>query len=254
VTGEWQPLFDGVTTEGWTRCCHGAAFPNGSWRVEDGCLRAVPGTYLSPDIATARRFDNFELELEWRISPGGNSGVFYSLAPEPRFLTEYYVLSALAIGLPLLAMLLFRRRIVLLAAIAAVACAASIYAGHALWAKASGFEMQVLDDTRHWDARNPARSAGSLYGVIAPENKQLRPVGEFNQVRLLVNVTRVEQWLNGVKVVEFDIDSPDFQRRVLASPLSRIRGFGEKRVTPIALQHHGDAVWFRNIRVRVLSN
>jgi hypothetical protein len=254
VTREWQPLFDGVTTAGWTRCCHGEAFPGGSWRVENGCLRALPGTYLNPDIATAQTFDNFELQLEWRISPAGNSGIFYSLAPEPRFLAEYYILSALAVGLPLLAILLFRRRVALLGMIAVVACAGSLYVGYALQAKASGFEMQVLDDTRHRDARDPARSAGGLYGVIAPVDKRLQPVGEFNQVRLLVSGNHVEQWLNGVKVVEFDIESQDFQRRVLASPLSRIRGFGQKRATPIALQHHGDAVWFRNIRVRRLAN
>lgn len=254
MTGEWQPLFNGVTTAGWTRCCRGEAFPASSWRVEDGCLRAVPGTYLNPDIATEQNFDNFELELEWRISPGGNSGIFYSLAPEPRFLSEFYGLSALAVGLPLLAIVLFRRRILALAAAAAVACAASVYVGCALRAKASGFEMQVLDDTRHRDARDPLRSAGSLYGVIAPVNKRLRPVGEFNHVRLLVDGGHVEQWLNGTKVVEFHIDSPDFQSRALASPLSRVPGFGRKRATPIALQHHGDAVWYRNIRVRRLAN
>lgn len=246
---DWQPLFDGHTSAGWTQC-RGGAFPAWAWKVEDGCLRTIPGTYLQPDIATAGTFDDFELELEWRVAPGGNSGVFYSLAPQPRFLHEYYTAVAVLVGLPLVAILLLRRKAKALLVLAILLGCGALAAGRLVWAKASGFEMQVLDDVRHADGRDPTRSAGALYGIYAPADKQLRPVGEFNHVRILVRGPHVEHWLNGRKVLEFEIGSPDFRQRLLRGPLADIGGIGVKRATPIALQHHGDAVWFRNIRVK----
>jgi len=248
---EWQSLFDGRTTNGWTQC-RGGGFPKRAWKVEDGCLRTIPGTYLQPDIATAETFDDFELELEWRIAPGGNSGVFYSLASEPRFLHEYFMASALLVSLPLVAMLSFKRRAVALLALAMLFGWGAYAARRLVWAKASGFEMQVLDDDRHADGRDPATSAGALYSFYAPVGKQLMPVGEFNAARIVVRGAHVEHWLNGRKVVEFEIGSTDFEQRLVRSPLRSIGGMGVKRATPIALQHHGDAVWYRNIRARRL--
>lgn len=144
----WQSLFDGQTTTGWT-LCRGGPFPVGAWKVEEGCLRTLPGTYFQPDIATAQTFDNFELELEWRIAPGGNSSVFYSMAPQPRFESELHSIAVAAVVLALLMMLKWKRRRGLLLAVALLAAFGSYTAGVALRAKASGFEMQVLDDTRH---------------------------------------------------------------------------------------------------------
>lgn len=247
----WQWLFDGRTTNGWTQC-RGGSFPRWAWKVEDGCLRTIRGTYLQPDIATADSFDDFELELEWRIASGGNSGVFYSLAPEPRFLHEYYMASALLVSLPLVAMISLKRRVATLMALAMLVGWGAWAARRLVWAKASGLEMQVLDDERHPDRRNPATSAGALYSLYAPVDKHLRPLEEFNEVRIVVRGAHVEHWLNGRKVVEFEVGSADFEQRLLRSPLKAIPGMGVKRATPIALQHHGDVVWFRNIRVRRL--
>lgn len=116
----------------------------------------------------------------------------------------------------------------------------------------TGPEMQVLDDERHADGRNPLTSTGSNYALHAPTQKTVKPVGEWNQVRLRVQDGRVEQWLNGVKVVEYELGSADWERRVAASKFNEWTGYGRAGRGHIALQDHGDWVAYRNIKVREL--
>src|SRR5262245_2140399 len=77
VPGEWKSLFDGKTSAGW-RGFKKEAFPEFGWVIEEGCIRHLPKEQLAGrrpgDIVTVAEFGNFELEVEWRISPGGNSG------------------------------------------------------------------------------------------------------------------------------------------------------------------------------------
>jgi hypothetical protein len=114
----------------------------------------------------------------------------------------------------------------------------------------TGPEMQVLDDARHPDGRNRLTSAGSAFGLYAAPAGIVKPAGEWNQVRLLVRGHHVEHWLNGVKVVEYELESPEWESKVAGSKFRQWPGFGRAPKGYIALQDHGDKVWYRSIKIR----
>ena len=116
----------------------------------------------------------------------------------------------------------------------------------------SGPELQILDNARHADGKNPLTSAGANYGLHAPVRDVTRPVGESNDVRLLVAGAKIEHWLNGVKVVEYELWSPAWEALVKASKFVTMPAYGRAKRGRIALQDHGDPVWFRDIRIRPL--
>lgn len=113
----------------------------------------------------------------------------------------------------------------------------------------SGPEYQILDNSR---GEPPLEQAGGLFALYAPTKDVTRPVGEFNHSRLIVDHGRVEHWLNGVKVAEYDMNSADFRARVAASKFKRWPQFATGSTGGIALQNHGDEVAFRNIKIRPL--
>jgi len=115
----------------------------------------------------------------------------------------------------------------------------------------TGPEMQVLDDARHRDGGSRLTSAGSNYGLHAAPEGVVRPVGQWNAVRLVVNGAHVEHWLNGVKVVEYELWTPAWDSLVQASKFAQWPGYGRARRGHIALQDHGDWVAYRNISIRV---
>ena len=115
----------------------------------------------------------------------------------------------------------------------------------------TGPEMQLLDDANHPDARNgPDRHAGACYGLYAPTDAVLQPLGEWNAVTLLVDGNHVEHHLNGRQVVTYNLGSPDWNARVAASKFAQWPRFARKRRGRICLQDHLDPVAFRNIRIR----
>ncbi|MFN2564235.1 MAG: DUF1080 domain-containing protein [Gemmatimonadaceae bacterium] len=195
----WRSLFDGRTTAGW-RGYRKREMPAG-WRVVDGALTRVAE---GGDIVTNDQFANFELALEWKVAPGGNSGIFYRVTEDAEHTYE------------------------------------------------SGPEMQVLDDARHQDGKSRLTSAGALYSLYAAPAGVSKPAGEWNAVRIVVNGAHVEHWLNGVKVVDTEMWSPDWEKRVRESKFNEWSGFGRAKRGHIALQDHGDWVAYRNIRIRVL--
>jgi hypothetical protein len=195
----WRLLFDGQTPSGW-RGFNKDSFPERGWQVSDGCLvRVGPGG----DITTDEKFADFELQLEWRISPGGNSGIFFRSAEGFR------------------------------------------------WPWETGPEMQVLDNAEHADGQNPKTSAGSNYALHAPVRDVTRPVGFFNQVRLIAKGPHVEHWLNGVKIVEYELESPEWAKLVAESKFKSLPNYGRLASGHIVLQDHGDKVWYRNIKIRI---
>lgn len=114
-------------------------------------------------------------------------------------------------------------------------------------------EVQILDDARHEDGALPSHRAGGLYDLYAPRCNALRPVGQYNDVRLVVNQGHVEHWLNGYRVLEYDLGTPQWRQQVAKSKFKDMPQFGAARRGFIALQDHGDVIRFRNIRVRSLS-
>ena len=115
-------------------------------------------------------------------------------------------------------------------------------------------EYQLIDDERHPDAKVGAhRSTAALYDVIAaPASKRLNPAGAFNEGRIVVSGTHVEHWLNGTKLIEYELGSRDLIAAKSRSKFKDVPGWGQKLRGHILLQDHGDEVWFRNIRLRVL--
>jgi hypothetical protein len=198
----WKMLFDGKTIHGWRGYKMEQAPP--AWKVTNGGELYLSTKGRGGDIMTIDQYSDFELQLEWKIAEGGNSGIMFWVTEDGE------------------------------------------YSWH------SGPEMQVLDNTEHEDAVAPETSAGSNYALHAPAQNVARPAGEYNQVRIVVNGAHVEHWLNGVKIVEYEIGSPDWEARVAASKFATMPKYGRNRKGHIVLQDHGDKVWYRNIKIRPL--
>jgi len=114
----------------------------------------------------------------------------------------------------------------------------------------TGPEYQILHNQGHRDGKDPITSAGSNYAVNPPVKDVTRPVGEWNEGRLVARGNHVEHWLNGVKVVEYEIGSADWEARVKASKFAKLANYGRVKRGYIALQDHGDLVSYRNIKIR----
>lgn len=199
---DWIELFDGTGTTAW-RGYLKPELPEG-WRVVDGALTSVGARV---DLITKDQFENFELTLDWKLTKGGNSGIFFGVREDSSLRAVYF----------------------------------------------SGPEMQILDNEAHRDALDPRTSAGSNYALHAPVRDVTRPVGEWNSVRLIVHDGHVEHWLNGEKLLEYDLDSEDWKRRVANSKFKDMPAYGTARRGHIALQ--GDHGWvaFRRIRIRPMQ-
>lgn len=118
----------------------------------------------------------------------------------------------------------------------------------------TGPEFQVLDDLGHGKDKTDWQSAGALYELQQPAaEKIVKPAGEFNQARIRVKDNRIEHWLNGVKVIDQKIDGDDWKQRIANSKFKSYEGFGMQPRGHVALQDHGDQVWYRNIKIRDLS-
>lgn len=203
-SGGWIALFDGTSLDGW-RGYRKQSVP-AAWKVEDNTLAFTPVADRGErgDIMTREQFGDFELEYEWRISPGGNSGVMWRVTEELEYPWQ------------------------------------------------TGPEQQVLDDARHADGKIPSHRAGALYDLVEPPANVTRPVGEFNQARIVVRGSRVQLFLNGQQTADVDFGSEEGKRLLANSKFKSMPRFAQNARGHIVLQDHDDPVWYRNIRVRAL--
>jgi hypothetical protein len=197
----WQLLFDGRTFAGW-RGFKRDAFPDRGWIVQDGVLlhlhRGGGG-----DIVTERLFNDYELRFEWKVAPGGNSGVKY-------FITEER-------------------------------------------SEAIGHEYQLLSPRSRAEAlRDLKHATASFYDVLPPSTNALPRSGEWNEARIVVQGKRVEHWLNGERVLVYELGSPRVAEGIASSKFKDVSGFGTKFRHHILLQDHGGEAAFRNIKIREL--
>ena len=200
---DWTVLFDGSGLDAWRNYKSDSV----AWRVEDGALNTTGG---SGDLITKETFGNFELEFDWRITEGGNSGVIYLAQESDEYNSTYE----------------------------------------------TGPEYQLIDDKSYGTVHNVEleknQMSGANYALDEPQNVQLKPLGEYNQSKIVVNEGHVEHWLNGQKVVEYDLWTDEWNARVAETKFKDMPDYGKSKSGHIALQDHGDPVWFKNIRIRRL--
>jgi hypothetical protein len=215
----WRLLWDGRSYAGW-RGAHRSDFPDKGWRIDAGSLIVNESgggeAKHGGDIVSLEEFSAFELQLEFKLTPGANSGL------------KYYVTEEHNPG-----------------------------GGSAI-----GLEFQLLDDEKHPDAKLGAagnRTLGSLYDLIPrgpmPGGLNIVPkVGAWQHARIVAHADgRVEHWLNGVKVVDYQRGSPLFTALVARSKYVEFPGFGLAPKGRLLLQDHGNEVHFRSIKVRSLD-
>ena len=215
----WSLLFDGKTFNGWRGLGYDSV-PTAHWKIENGAIRKIADGDVPrlPDGQPAAGGDlmtrdtYLDFELTWD----------WKISRAGNSGVKYNVSEEISMA------------------------AAPNHA-------ALGFEYQMLDDSLHEDNKVPSHRAGALYDLIAPTaNKALKPVGEWNSSRLVFRGSHGEHWLNGVKVVEFDLGTPLMDSALARSKYKSIPNFAERRAGHIVLQDHVDEVFFRNLKIRRL--
>jgi len=118
---------------------------------------------------------------------------------------------------------------------------------------AIGHEYQIIDDQEHADAKvGPHRQTAAFYDVLPAADRPTKPAGELNTTRIVVRGSSVEHWLNGKRVLQYDLDSPSVRAAIQKSKFKDIERFGKPVNGHILLQDHGNQVWYRNIKIRKL--
>ena len=234
----WRLMFDGKTYAGWEDPAKKSP-PGDGFTIEDGCIRSLPVSKINEDLFTTARYRDFEMEFDWKIAPGGNSGIKY----------------------------LIQDRVMLLDAKPGQKFEDQVNASMKARRKdrpargqeyVIGFEYQVLDNEKNPDARRgTSHQAGALYDMISPTRDATKPVGEFNHSRLVVKGEHIEHWLNGVKVVDGSLTAPEVagntgKRWGTESPVYDLLVKHPVSPCQISIQNHNSNAWFKNLKIRTL--
>ena len=215
----WRLLFDGKTFNGWRGLGYDSV-PSAHWKIENGTIRKLADGQVPrlPDGQPAAGGDLMtkdtfrDFELAWE----------WKISRAGNSGVKYNVSEEISMANA---------------------------PNHA----ALGFEYQMLDDSLHEDNKVASHRAGALYDLIPPDaNKTLMPVGEWNTSRIVFRGNHGEHWLNGKKVVEFELGTPRMDSLLAASKYRTIPHFADRRAGHIVLQDHVDEVFFRNIKIRPL--
>lgn len=117
----------------------------------------------------------------------------------------------------------------------------------------TGPEMQILDNECHPDAKIVTHRAGDLYDMISSRSETVHPAEQWNHVRIIIDNGHLEHWLNGEKVVETEMFTPEWAEMIAKSKFKDMKGFGLSKSGKIALQDHSDPIAFRNIKIREIK-
>lgn len=213
-----RSLFDGVSFKNF-RTPTGITSPAVSWRIHDGAIETIPDARRQCDLWTVDEYDNFDLEFEWKLAAGANSGVKYLIQ-------------------------------------AAATDRLRDAQGEFLHETSLGFEFQLVDDASPASANRPTTHAsGALYSYLPPTECAAHAAGQWNTARLLVRGEDIEHWINGRRVLAYSLDSPELKAALHAKRLNSARLLEclARRKTPIAFQHHKSIAAFRAIRVQTLA-
>jgi hypothetical protein len=264
----WQLLSQDSAASQW-RTSNGT-LPAPGWRIEGSCLKLID-PLAAESLHTAKHFRNFELQWEWEIGHGGNSGVKYLAQPANPTLSIPWQIrgSATAIFLAAVVVLwLGRRRYPRLARAASLALLAISLFGFGLSFKvdqeignswrnpAIGFEYQMLDDAHNPEGLRPKFRSGELYGILPRQSASatlLNTSSVQHSSRIRVQNQRVEHWLDDQLVLAFTLDSSQFQSALRDSKFAGNPHFLSPDPGVIHLQNHQSRVTFRNMRIRVLA-
>jgi hypothetical protein len=214
----WRMLFDGRSFAGWRGLGYDSV-PSAHWTIENGAIKKIPRGQVPrmPDGQPAAGGDLMTIDTFRDFELAWE----WKIGRGGNSGIKYNVSEAFSVANT---------------------------ANHA----ALGFEYQLLDDRLAEDNKIPSHRAGALYDMIAPGANVVKPAGEWNQSRIVYRGNHGEHWLNGKKVVEYDMGTAHFDSLLAKSKYRSIKNFADRRAGHIVLQDHGEEVYFRNIRIRVL--
>ncbi|MDQ6814905.1 MAG: DUF1080 domain-containing protein [Bacteroidota bacterium] len=201
----WKLLFDGKSMDGWR------SYQNqetNSWTVKNGtmyCKGSVTDkSDKRADMITQDQYENFDLSVDWKISPQGNSGILYMV-------TEEFPRSYL-----------------------------------------SGPEYQIIDDVNFPQKLEDWQKTGANYAMDPAPTAAPTPAGQWNTTRIVVNKGHVQHWLNGKKLLDFEMWTDEWKKKKANGKWKDASGYGMSKKGHIALQDHGSEAWFKNLKIKVL--
>lgn len=201
----WKLLFDGKTLNGWRMYQNK---PADCWGVKNGEIYCkgseTDKSDLRADLITTDQYENYEVLIDWKIAPAGNSGIIYNVTEEGGAAYE------------------------------------------------SGPEYQLIDDEGYPGKLEDWQKTAANYAMYNTTSRPVKPVGEFNTTKIVVKGAHREHWLNGVKVLEYEAWTPDWNQRKATGKWKDTPIYDMAKKGYICLQDHGSGVWFKNIKIRKL--